>query len=142
MSITRVDCFGFCCWLVILCCSIFRTSEDSLIIPVAKQKLKKSKPWRGERGHLTQKLGSVHFQDRLEEVQQVSTSKVTINHSLKFVSGLSSKGSCMNNVKRKLALTANTDLGLGQFDKEDVCVSQRIWCRVASNDEHEVFRGI
>lgn len=48
----------------------------------------------------------------------------------------------MNNVKRKLALTANTDLGLGQFDKEDVCVSQRIWCRVASNDEHEVFRGI
>lgn len=59
---------------------------------------------------------------------------MTINHSLKFFSGPSSEESCMDNVKRKLYLTANTGLGLGEFDKEDLCVRQRIWCGVTSNE--------
>lgn len=67
---------------------------------------------------------------------------MTFNHSLKFFSGLSSEESCIDNKKRKLVLKANTGLGLREFDKEDIYESQRIWCRVPSEEKDEVFHRI
>lgn len=100
------------------------------------------KPQGDEARGLTQNLDSVCFQGTFKEVQQLGVSKVAINHSLKFSSGLSSKETCIDKKKRKLVLKAITILGLGKFDKKDICVSQRIQCRVASNEEDEVFYWI
>lgn len=65
--------------------------------------------------------------------------KGSINNSLKFSRGLSSKETCIGNKKRKLVLKAITSLGLGEFGKKDIHVSQRTYCSIANNEKDEVF---
>lgn len=86
LSITRIDCLEFLCWMGILCCNTFKTYEELLITPVSKKTdgtRDKEGVWKGslrgdEARGLTQNLDSVCFLGRLEEVEHLGVSKIVL----------------------------------------------------------------